>query len=250
MEKKFLGVVLNNIDYKEKDKLVSIFSVVDGLVLGKLKSVKRAEAKLKMLSSPFCFAEFIGVENAGKLTITGGDIIDSFFDITKNIESYFVGCCILNYIYSYLKNDYSKENLKENFKLLVDSLKTLSYAKSKPKAILIKYFLNHLKLSGYALDFFVCSNCKKGITNEESAFIDFIDGGIKCENCTGAKNIEIFSNALNALKQIEEEKDFYKVFESEKNLNNSALNDALRFLGNYIFLQMNYKIKIEELLKI
>ena len=29
-------------------------------------------------------------------------------------------------------------------------------------------------------------------------------------------------------------------------LNNQLLNDVLRFLGNYIFLQMNYKIKIEE----
>lgn len=265
MDKKFLGIVLKCIDYKEKDKLVSIFSVDDGLILGKLKSVKGAGAKLKMLSSPFCFAEFTGVETAGKLTITGGDIVDSFFDITKNIESYYVGCAILDYIYSYLKSDESGEVLKQNFSNLVGALKSLCYNENVPKkVILIKYFLNALKLCGYALDFCACSNCKKVINaeNNESAFIDFFDGSVKCERCVGVKNLEVFSDVVVALKQIEnmqELKADEKVESCVKcgngelnnfnNLNNQLLNDVLRFLGNYIFLQMNYKIKIEELLK-
>lgn len=265
MEKKFLGIVLKCIDYKERDKLVSIFSVVDGLILGKLKGVKGAGAKLKMLSSPFCFAEFMGIEKGGKLTITGGDIIDSFFDITNDIESFYVGCCVLDYIYSYLKSDESDEVLKQNFSNLVSTLKSLCYIDYVPKkVVLIKYFLNVLKLSGYALDFCACSNCKKVINekNNESAFIDFFDGSVKCERCTGIKNIEVFSDVMVALKQIENMHEF-KVEENVKsckdcgdgklnnfnNLNNQLLNDVLRFLGNYIFLQMNYKIKIEELLK-
>ena len=98
--------------------------------------------------------------------------------------------------------------------------------------------------------------------NNESAFIDFFDGSVKCERCVGIKNIEVFSDVVVALKQIENMQEL-KADENFKscgecvvrelnnfnNLNNQLLNDVLRFLGNYIFLQMNYKIKIEELLK-
>ena len=57
--------MLSNCDYKEKDKLVEIFSVELGKITAILKGCKAPTAKLKFAFQPFCFAEF-SVIRAGK----------------------------------------------------------------------------------------------------------------------------------------------------------------------------------------
>lgn len=244
MDKKFIGIVLKSIDYKEKDKLISIFSFDEGLVLGKLKSVKGASAKLKMLSSPFCFAEFTGVQKADKLTITGGDIIESFFDIANDIEAYYAGCCMLDFIYMYLHNDNSE--FKSIFKFTVECLKSLCYFGVAPKVVLIRFLLTCLKLLGYALDFTKCVNCGKPIVG--CAYIDFIDGGVKCERCMGQKNMEVPVDVVELLVQMSKLSSEGEL--QQVNASAYVQSECLKILGNYIYLQMSYKIKIDELLKL
>ena len=59
METKIIkGIVLSSYDYKEKDKLVEIFSAEQGKIIAILKGCKAPSAKLKFAFQPFCFAEF------------------------------------------------------------------------------------------------------------------------------------------------------------------------------------------------
>lgn len=239
MEIKFVGIVLSNIDYREKDKLVNIFSVSDGLVLGKLKSVKGASSKLKVLASPFCLAEFTAVKAKDKMTITGGEVIDTFFDITSDIEKYFVGCCILDFERKLIAND---NELEKHFKLLVSVLKSLSYSEENAKLVLIKYLLEVLAISGFALNFECCSACKNKLN--ENAFIDIIDGSIKCGNCVGQKCITVSREEKVFLNQVINKNDSIKL-----NYDKEKLNAILKLLGNYVYCQFDYILKLEEILK-
>ena len=64
------AVVLNSIDYKEKDKLVKLFTAETGVISAVLKGVKSANSKLKFACQPFCFAEFELVKKGEFYTIT------------------------------------------------------------------------------------------------------------------------------------------------------------------------------------
>ena len=68
-EVKVTGIVLKAIDYREKDKLITIYSVELGLITAVLKGVNSAKAKLKFASLPFCLAEFVLAQRNGFLLL-------------------------------------------------------------------------------------------------------------------------------------------------------------------------------------
>ena len=71
MEEKLSGIVLGGVNFAENDKILSVFTLEKGVVSAKIKGVKKAGAKLKFASEPFCFAQFIFSKSealAGKIT--------------------------------------------------------------------------------------------------------------------------------------------------------------------------------------
>ena len=81
---KIKAIVLSSVDYKEKDKLVTLFSLENGVVT----------ATLKFAKEPFCFGDFY----ISAKTITNVDVEDSFYDLTKDIDKFYVACAILETI--------------------------------------------------------------------------------------------------------------------------------------------------------
>ena len=57
-ELKLKAIVLSSIDYSEKDKIIKLFSLEEGIISAVLKGVRSQNAKLKFASQPFCFADF------------------------------------------------------------------------------------------------------------------------------------------------------------------------------------------------
>ena len=74
--------------YKDKDKLIHIFSVELGVVTGILKGVSAPTSKLKFASQPFCFGKFDLVKAKDFYVVKGVDLVDTFFDLTSDYESY------------------------------------------------------------------------------------------------------------------------------------------------------------------
>ena len=91
MEEKVSGIVLGGVNFGENDKILKVFTLEKGLISAKIKGVKKAGAKLKFASEPFCFAEFIlSVTNAGH-TVIGASLFDSFYSIREDIIKYLGG---------------------------------------------------------------------------------------------------------------------------------------------------------------
>ena len=79
MEIKTEGVVLQAIDYKDNDKLLTVFSPTLGKITAGIRGVKKPKAKLAFAAQPFCFAEYILAEKGGRYTVTGAYLHESFF---------------------------------------------------------------------------------------------------------------------------------------------------------------------------
>ena len=80
------GIVLNSIQYKEKDKLIHIFTVELGNITASLKGVVSAKAKLKFAGQPFCFAKFDLTKSHDFFVVKNVELIDNFFfDKLKNL---------------------------------------------------------------------------------------------------------------------------------------------------------------------
>ncbi|MBQ7339330.1 MAG: DNA repair protein RecO [Clostridia bacterium] len=236
MEEKLTGIVLNGISYGESDKILSIYTLENGIVSAKIKGVKKAGAKLKFASEPFCFAEFIFSSRGDKRTVIGASLLESFYPIREDIVKYYAGATVLEFV-----RHFSKENIvnREFFISIIDCLKELSYGDSDATYTLAKFLIFALRHTGYALNFSGCSCCGNDIKGR--TYFDYNSGGFYCEECFNGVGREINPATLAELKKIEngealEDKpikslrliDYYLVNKTEENL--SSLKELLRII--------------------
>ncbi len=178
-ELKTTGIVIGVVDYKEKDKLITLFSLQLGVVTAVLKSVKSKTAKLRACGQLFCFGEFVLVKNNGRYTITAVDVIDQFYDLTLDYDQFFMASQIIYTIPTVLTDVSIADQL---FLLVIKLLKQLTYQKADGKLCLLKYMLEVFRMTGYEIVFDSCSNCQKSMTKD--VYLDINLGNFVCVRCS------------------------------------------------------------------
>ncbi|MBQ9514178.1 MAG: DNA repair protein RecO [Clostridia bacterium] len=201
MEEKLQGVVLNSVNYGENDKILSVFTLEKGIISAKIKGVKKAGAKLKFASEPFCFAEFIVLSSADKKSVINASLIDSFYPIREDIKRYFAGGSVLEFIKKFAKDSIVSANA---FTLLITALKELAYSDENPESVLTRFFINALSVVGYGLN--ISANCPKcGKPLDIKPFFEYNIGAFRCEDCkadNGAREINFLTlSAMNKAKK-------------------------------------------------
>lgn len=200
MEEKFCGVVLNAVPYGENDKILNVYSLEKGLVSAGIKGVKKAGAKLKFASEPFCFAEFTTNVSVKRRTVTGASLIDSFYPIREDVKRFYAGSVVLDYLKRFCKYESSPGEL---FSITVQVLKELAYSDSSPYFSLANFLIKALKISGYGLNFNGCESCGGKITGK--VFFNPSDGGFYCQDCYFGQGREIKESTYLTLLSIKDQ---------------------------------------------
>lgn len=219
---KFKGIVLYSKDYKENDKILTLFTLEYGLLYAKLVGVKKPNAKLKIIKDVFCFADFEAVSKSDFITITSAEVIETFHDITSDIDKYYTGCNIIKILRAVCFES------QPNQALFVETLKCLKYLSSKNvdnRIIEIKFYLKIFEALGYQLSLKKCSICGDNFINKRYYSID--EGAIVCYSCKSKDSIEI-SNLCHSVLRLIAECDYEKLHSLK--LNNEALIEALNFI--------------------
>lgn len=197
MEEKCRAVVLRAVDYKDNDKILTLFSLENGVVSAAIRGVKRAGAKLKFAAQPFCFCEYVLRVKGDKRSVISADIIESFYPIRENITKFYTGAVALEFVGSFMQEGMDGREL---FISLMGFLKTLCYTEVSPKIALSKFLLEGLALSGYELSVNACAKCRKTLKNR--AFFDFNIGSAVCEDCRESLDVEVNPNTLAMLSDL------------------------------------------------
>lgn len=193
MSTKVKGIVIGGTNIKEKDKLVSIFTLEKGKIVASMKGVRGDKAKLKFAKEPFCFGEFIIEEGKFNNIITSVDIIDNFYDLTKDIEKYYEGCAILDII-----NKVIVEPNAAVFIELIKALKSLCYDNLKKYYVLDKFLIFLFKEMGYAFVTDKCASCGATLGNK---YFNLEVGEIVCSACKNdAMCVSISNPCYSAIK--------------------------------------------------
>jgi len=172
------GIVLCSYDYKEKDKLVELFSVELGRITAILKGCKAPSAKLKFAFQPFCFAEFSVVKNGKFYQITNACLIDSFFNISADLDKYYLSNVLLEICSVCTAQEEQNTKL---FLLLANALKNICYDGINPYLVTLKFCTDVLIMSGYKPDFKNCQVCGLAYTNK--IYLNLDSGEFTCISC-------------------------------------------------------------------
>lgn len=224
-EVKVKGIVIKATDFKDSDKIVTIFSAELGLIRARVRGVKKDKAKLAFAVQPFAFVEFMLNSKGGFYTVINATSIDQFFNITIDFDNYiFMMACLEVCEKTVKENDIQQEL----FLLLLNSLKQVCYDGTSAILVFIKFMLDSLKVLGFALEVENCACCGEKLSNKLFAFsYDF--NGMLCAKC------------LNRNDYLELTQGEFAIM---KNVNQTAIEK----LSNLKFLSRNDLVSVVSLL--
>lgn len=236
MEEKLSGIVLGGVSFGENDKILNVFTLEKGVISAKIKGVKKAGAKLKFASEPFCFAEFVFSVKGNMRTVIGASLIDSFYPLREDIHKYFAGGVVLEFVRRFYRENIAPENA---FFHTINTLKKLSYGDELYIDELIRFLVLALKDVGFALH--VDGICECGNLIDGRTFFDYRSGIFTCEKCFDGVGREVNNQTLKALTAVNEGNFAPMEFKVK----------ALKLLRYYLENRAEEKINsLEELIKI
>lgn len=196
MELTVSALCLRCVDYKDNDKMATLYTLERGKIGVGARGVKKAGAKLNFCVQPFCFAEYTLNERSGRYTVTGASEIGNFYKLRLNVRAFYAACVISEFLLKFTEEDQPDGEL---FACTIKAVEDLCADNADTSAVLIKFLSDAFGLLGYGAEFSACGVCGDAEIGSR-AFFDFGAGVSVCENCAGAGVTEIKPSTLNALR--------------------------------------------------
>ncbi len=231
MVEKVNGITVFTVNYKESDKILTLFTLEKGKITANARGVRKANAKSRQIGEPFCFAEIMLAEKSGRYTVTEVSVGDYFYPIRTDVKKYYAGACALEFT-----NAFMQEGLVDSdyFVLLLDFLKNLAYGDADPKTLLVKFLFDAVNENGYSLTLGACGRCGEII--KDRVFLSLKEGFCVCDGCrkTGEREFS-FPTYTYLLKAASGEETDGAAEETK--------NNALKFFGYYVLKTTDVELK-------
>lgn len=185
------AIVLGGTNVKEKDRLIDLFTLEKGRMSVSMRGVRGEKAKLKMAKEPFCFGEFVLEEGKGHV-VTQVEIIDNFYDLTKDLDKYYEGCAILDLVKSVAGQSEPKLFIE-----LLQALKTLCYENVKKYYVFDKFLLDLTEFLGFSFFQNKCGGCGATLN---MVYFDLGKGCFVCPSCKSESSIKVSNEAFKAIE--------------------------------------------------
>lgn len=171
MEVKTEAVVLQTTDYKDNDKILTLFSPSLGKITAGIRGVKKPTAKLAFAAQPFCFAEYVLAAKGDRYTVTSAYLHESFFELRTDFDKFYAACAAAEVCKLLTVENERYEGLFIGF---MQCLKSLCQRDESAAEALISFMLIALRESGYPLDLSYLEECDGDIGDK--LWFDFSDG--------------------------------------------------------------------------
>lgn len=181
MEIKTDAIVLRATEYKDADKILTLFTPFNGKITAGIRGVKKSGAKLAFAAQPFAFCEYVLTQKNGRYTVVSAYLYDGFFPLRTDIVRFYAACAVCEICDALCMEGDENENL---FVAAAQALRSLSYAKESCGESLCAFLLTALFEAGYMIDLDGCGVCGNGeIGADTRCFFDFTSGRFLCANC-------------------------------------------------------------------
>ena len=218
MDEKSQGLVLKLIDYKDADKLASIFTYDYGVLTAKFVGVKKEKAKLKAVAQPFTFADFNFTTRANNRVVAGANLIDNFYQLMLNYNKTICGYIVLDILKSIIPEEKPEQDL---FLLTISTLKNIE--QNNEYVATINFILKLLNFSGFNVE----------LVDTDYVYFDKETAEFSTQRTQNCSQID--KNVYAVLKSI---------YNGEiEEFNEKTLKQILRLLHNIIFIHFGVEIK-------
>lgn len=193
---KLQAIVLNKVDYKESDRILTLFSPEKGRLTASARGVKKPASKLRAGTELFAFGTYVLNETRGRFTVTAFDCIHSFHELREEFDRLSAAALLLKLCE---RTAAENEPAPELFALLLRCLDKLRDAAYPPAMVLSVFLLRFCAIIGYMPQLDYCSRCG----GEDNLFyLEPAAGGICCAACTAGEHTVITGGCLFYMRRI------------------------------------------------
>lgn len=229
------GIVLNKTDYRDNDRILTLFSPEMGKLTVSAKGVKKQNSKLRAGSELFAFGAYVLNETKGRYTVTAYDSVEPFVELRDDFDRLAFGTLMLKITDETALHG---EEEPELFSLLVRSLDKLREENIPPSFTASVFLLRLCTLTGYEPVLDRCVSCGE---KNELLFLSPALGGTVCKTCTNSEHFAVSGACLYSFRRIISS-DFDDVFLFKPT--ESQRKELFRAAAAYTSYFFDEKIKI------
>lgn len=170
------GIVLKTIKLGEADRIVTVFTRLNGKVRAVAKGIRKTKSRFGGRLEPFSRVDLMLYKGKGSLdTITSADILMSFDEIRADYDRLTAGAAVVELVEKITEE---RERSFPTYALLLAGLEAL--ASERADNVVPAFLVKLLSVSGYHPQLQVCVTCGSG---GELAGFSAAAGGALCDSC-------------------------------------------------------------------
>lgn len=210
------GIVTRYTNYRENDRIISIFTVDRGRVDAKARGCRRPTSPLLPACQAFVYGQFELFTAKDKYTVNQCDIRESFFPLREDYGRFSYASAMLQLCHNAVQEGEPNEAL---FSLLYHGLSYLAYGESQPEDLFLCFLIRFLSCIGYRPAITACAVCNRDVRGDTRLFFLPEKGGVVCGACAGNRT-PVSKLALEALRRM--------LLLNDDEMQKVKLTDALR----------------------
>ncbi|MEA1940491.1 MAG: DNA repair protein RecO [Candidatus Caldatribacteriota bacterium] len=173
------GIVIKSTEYRDADKILSIYTKNYGKITAIAKGVRKTKSKFGSSLELLTHSIFLIYKGRNIDIINQTEILESFFPISKQFIkfAFAINCAeVINKLCE------DRETNRDLFFLLKETLHLLKTAK-EPKLLSLSFKWKVLNIIGYRPSLDRCSGCNKKMEDMGGIFFRIDEGVIACSEC-------------------------------------------------------------------
>lgn len=196
------AIVLRRADYRDNDRMLTLFSPTLGRVDALCRGCRRAKSPLLAASELFCTGEYTLFQTGERATVVSCQVTDTYYALRGDYDRLSHGMYALELCAAAVQPGEENERL---FLLLLRSLAHLCYGETPPRRVTAVFVMGMVSLLGFRPQVGRCVRCGRPVTGEGdesfSAALDPAMGGVLCPSC--AQDPSAVSGAAYRLSAVE-----------------------------------------------
>lgn len=194
------GIVIYSSDFREYDKLLTLYTPTFGKQKVLLRGCKKPTAKLRFAGTPLFYGEFVILKGKGYDIVKTVESKKLFFNIPNDFERYLDACNVLKIVNA--NGNYNNFHLL--FMLLLTYLNILDEKNTNFDVFTSKFFVEILKMQGLELNTQHCSTCNGQLG--EKVFFDTHLNCFLCDACRNFGSVEVERQIVDTINIIQSQK--------------------------------------------
>ncbi len=194
------AIVIYSSDFREYDKLLTLYTPTLGKKKVLLRGCKKPTAKLRFAGNPLFYGEFVILEGKGYDIVKTVESKKSFFNIPKDFDRYLDACNVLKIVN--VNGEYN--NFRLLFMLLLTYLSIIDEETTNTDVFTSKFFVEILRMQGFELNTKLCSTCSKCFG--QNIYFDVDVNCFLCENCRKFSSMQVDKAVVELINVIQSNK--------------------------------------------